>query len=73
MSSMVYYILQDAMFDVQTVAKSSQDLERMMLRIDRFIKVPDAMEKIHAGILDEKVEFSQFTVIKTSNPMTYIQ
>jgi hypothetical protein len=73
MSSTTYYILQDAIHNVQTVSKSSQDLERMMLRIDRFMKVPDAMEKINAAVDDEKVEFAQFSVIKTSDPMKYIQ
>lgn len=71
--STTYYILQDAIHNVQTVSKSSQDLERMMLRIDRFLKVPDAMEKITAAVEDEKVEFPQFYVIKTSDPMKYIQ
>ena len=73
MSSTTYYILQDAIHNVQTVSKSSQDLERMMLRIDRFLKVPDAMGKIDAAVEDEKVEFAQFSVTKTSDPMKYIQ
>ena len=73
MSSTVYYIVQDTVHSAHTVTKLTQDLERMMLRIDRFMKIPTAMEKIEAAAQDEAVEFPQFSVFKTSDPMKYIQ
>lgn len=68
----VYYVVQDAVHHLSSVAKTVADLERVIVRIDRFIKVEETLAAIDAGVMDEPVAFAQFYVIKTCTPMNYI-
>jgi hypothetical protein len=72
MSGVIYYVVQDAVHNLSSVAKSVQDLERIMVRIDRFLKVEDALVVVEGGTMDEKIEFAQFYVVKTYEPMNYV-